>query len=386
MTGSRTAFLTVSLIGLCAVFHCALPARAAFGDRITVSGTEFRAGADRIWINGANTPWHTWNEFGGQYDAGWWDRHFAELHENGINAARVWISCSGETGIRIDPSGYVSGCTPAFWKDVDSLLQIARRRQVYIMATLLSFDHFQDNHPAFASWRCMLTNSANIDSLVTNYVVPFVDRYKDNPWLWSIDLCNEPDWVHENPHRGGISWDWIQTYFAKAAVAIHARSQVLVTVGFSMGPKYNGVPPRTNVLSDAALQVRVGGDPRARVDFYASHHYSWMDRAWGNAFYQSPAAYGMDVSRPVVIGECPARGTRGHTVVEDYENGYRNGLQGAMGWTSNGVDANGSLKELGPATRAFRDNHYSLVFPGMPVPARNPKPSTNAPGADPANR
>ncbi|HUC86334.1 MAG TPA: hypothetical protein VL970_14145, partial [Candidatus Acidoferrales bacterium] len=54
------------------------PARAAEGQRITVSGTEFRAGGQRLWLNGANTPWHAWNDFGGGYDAAWWDKQLAK--------------------------------------------------------------------------------------------------------------------------------------------------------------------------------------------------------------------------------------------------------------------------------------------------------------------
>jgi hypothetical protein len=34
-----------------------------------------------------------------------------------------------------------------------------------------------------------------------------------------------------------------------------------------------------------------------------------------------------------------------------------------MAWTSNGVDSNGGMTQLAPATQAFRNNHFSLVFP-----------------------
>ena len=102
------------MVGAFTALAGVLSARAGFGDRITISGTEFRAGADRIWINGANTPWHKWNDFGGGFDAAWWDKHFQQLHENGINATRVWISCNGEVGINISANGHVSGCTPKF--------------------------------------------------------------------------------------------------------------------------------------------------------------------------------------------------------------------------------------------------------------------------------
>src|SRR3974390_150187 len=136
----RPGLLPVSLaLSALAIFGSPRPAGAAFGDRIPVSGTQFRAGEARLWINGANTPWHVWNEFGGAYDAAWWDEHFRQLHENGVNATRVWLSCNGETGLQIDSAGHVSGCTQAFWRDLDSLLQIARQRRVYLKATLISF-------------------------------------------------------------------------------------------------------------------------------------------------------------------------------------------------------------------------------------------------------
>jgi hypothetical protein len=36
-----------------------------FGQRISVSGTEFRKNGNHIWLNGTNTPWNKWNDFGG---------------------------------------------------------------------------------------------------------------------------------------------------------------------------------------------------------------------------------------------------------------------------------------------------------------------------------
>lgn len=339
------------------------PVRASADERISVSGSEFRAGGKRVWLNGANTPWHAWNDFGGHYDAVWWDKHFEKLHENGINATRVWMSCNGDVGINIDTNGVVTGCTPAWWGDVESLMRSAAKHHVYIMATLLSFDHFSDRHPKYARWRKMLTDGGNIDALVAHYVVSFVARYKDNPCLWSIDLCNEPDWIYENASCGRISWDWIQRYVAKAAVAIHSNSPILVTVGIAMGPKYQDVRRKGDVFGDAVLRAEADGSPLARLDFYSSHHYDWMTRSYGNPFTETPAAYGLEGGKPAVIGECPAQGLAGRSSKQDYEDAYRNGWQGVLGWTSNGVDRNGSLEQLAPATRAFRDNHSELVSP-----------------------
>jgi hypothetical protein len=350
-----------------------LSARAGFGDRITISGNEFRAGVDRIWINGVNTPWHDWNDFGGGFDPVWWDKHFQQLHENGINATRVWISCNGEVGINISTNGHVSGCTPKFWSDLDKLFRIAQERQVYIMATLISFDHFSNGHTNYQCWRNMITDTKNIDSLVANYVVPFVNRYKSNPWLWSIDLCNEPDWVHENANCGKLPWKPLQTYFGRSAAAVHANSKILVTVGICMGPKYLSDTRATNVLGDRALQALDGDDVRAHIDFYSPHYYDWMSGINpGNAFYMRPVDYGLPGNRPVIFGECSAKGTANHNLEDDYASACQNGWQGAMGWTSNGVDANGNLTMLGAATRTFRDRHNGLVFPEAKVSTTAP--------------
>ncbi len=359
------------VVGAFAAFAGVLSARGGFGDRITISGTEFRAGADRIWINGANTPWHNWNEIGGGFDPAWWDKHFEQLHENGINATRIWISCNGEVGINISPAGHVSDCTPAFWSDLDSLFRIAQARRVYVMATLISHNNFSSAHANHQRWRNMLTDTNNVDSMVGNYVVPFVNRYKSNPWLWSIDLCNEPDWIHENAECGKMPWDPFQTYVARASAAIHAHSDILVTVGMAMGPKYlsdSRGAYASNVLNDRVLQALAGGDSRARVDFYSPHYYDWQNfNKHSNPFYMGPVAYGLPPARPALVGECPTKGTANHTTTEDYETACQNGWQGVMGWTSNGVDDNGGLDKLGPATRAFRDAHTVLVFPPSKV-------------------
>jgi hypothetical protein len=366
-----SALLVLTLFG--AVFSVSLQKTyAAFGDRVTVSGTQFMAGGQRIWFNGANTPWNSWNDFGGSFDATWWGNHFQSLHDNGVNSTRIWITCNGEVGINISADGTVTGATAAHWSNLDTLFQLAQSKGIYIMATLISFDHFKDNHPTYTSWRNMMVSSAKTDSFVNNYVIPFVNRYKSNPYLWSIDLCNEPDWIYEDAAAGNLSWDVLQTYFAKAAVAIHQNSNILVTVGIAMA-KYNSDTvsgAQGNKISDAALQAKVNS-PAAKVDFYSTHYYDWMGQYWGVPFYNTPAAFGLGTSKPALIGETPANGTTGHTLTQDYESGYTNGWQGAMAWTSNGVDSQGNFSTLVPATNAFRNNHTNLVFPSSTNKALN---------------
>ena len=112
--------------------------------RVTVEGTSFKVDGKELWFNGVNTPWDNWNDFGGEYDAQFWDEHFAQLHDKGINASRVWISCNGEVGVKIKEDGSVTGLKDKMWEDLDSFFQIAKKHEIYIMATLMSFDHCKD--------------------------------------------------------------------------------------------------------------------------------------------------------------------------------------------------------------------------------------------------
>ena len=352
------------LLLVTAIFYLTLAAYAAASDRIAIVDGKFMAGHSRIWINGANTPWHNWNDFGGDFDYAWWNGEFKSLHENGINATRVWISCDGVVGLSIDDTGHVSGATEAHWRDLDSLFEIAQRNHVYVLATLLSFDHMKETNAKHLSWRRWLKSDADLNSYVGNYLVPFVLRYRDAPSLWAIDLMNEPDWVFESKEDGRIPWERLQAYFARAAAAIHENSQILVTVGMAM-PKYasdTAWGAQGNKLSDAALRA-VAGNPAARLDFYTTHYYDWCGKNWGKAPYLSPKAYHMPMDKPSLLGEMPAKGTEGHTTAEDYESAFENGWQGAMGWTSDGVDEMGGMDQLAPATRAFAGRHAEIVFP-----------------------
>lgn len=319
----------------------------------------------RIWMNGVNTPWNKWNDFGRNFDRNWWDNHFKILKNSGINCSRIWISCDGNGAVKTDASG-VTELSPTFFRDCDSLFAIAGRYGIYIDATMMSFDHCKSPNAAFQNWRNIITDKTASLTFINNYLVPFLNRYKDNPHLFAIDLCNEPEWISENAEDGKLPVKKLQQFFGLCAAAVHNNSAVPVTIG-SACIKWNSDNPGYvgNYWKDAALQA-ASGDPKAYLDFYCIHYYGWIHKYFKSPFEMTPAEYGIN-DRPVIIEESPGKDSGlkeiPMTLAQAYESALEKGYQGNMPWTSNGVDENGDITTVGVATLAFKNNHPGLVYP-----------------------
>ena len=330
-----------------------LAASAVYGQRIKVIDAKFTVNGSQIWLNAVNTPWDHWNDLGGNFDPSFWDREFARIRKAGGNATRIWITCNGETGFDLDGKGGVRGMTDKFWKDCDELFSLAGRNGIYVLATLISFDHTKDSHLNYEEWRKMYNNDVKVAMFVTNYVKPFVLRYRENPWLFAIEPCNEIEWVHE---EHGIPWDRLQYFCGKVAAEVHADSSILVTIGNNA--KWQSPVAEGEFFSDEKLRA-ASGEPGAYLDFYSPHFYDWVIKWYGNPFGdRTDASYKLD-KKPAVIGECPANAD---WVV--YEKAYRNGFEGVFAWTSNLVDGCGGLDgRLGTEMRKFKKAHPGLVAP-----------------------
>ncbi|MCC5847319.1 MAG: hypothetical protein JJU29_04420 [Verrucomicrobia bacterium] len=337
-------------------------ALAQYGERIRVQGDRFYAGEREIWINGVNTPWQAWNDFGGDFDADFWDAHFNRLKKNGVNATRIWMSGDGDGGIRVDESGKVIGATEAHWQDLDTLFELAARHEIYILATLISFDHTKTGNPRHEAWRKMYLRDEGIASMMRNYVRPFVERHGENPWLFAIEPGNELEWTGvPGDNDAGIPKDRIIRYVAEVARTVRTRSKVLVTQG-AASIRWNSDKHEGNWWSDESLQSQIP-DPAARLDFDSPHYYDWQLREYGKPFQMNPKAYGLRGDRPAMIAESPARGSRGHRIEEDFLGAHANGWRGIMPWTSNGVDDYGDLSDIAPGLHAIWARHPDKVYP-----------------------
>lgn len=336
--------------------------------RVTVDGTKFMVGDKELWLNGVNSPWDKWNDFGGGFNFEFWQDHFQKLHNSGVNAARIWVVCNGDVGMLISADGTFDGATTAHWEDLDNLFYLAEQYQIYIMATVQSFDNFKDSNQNYNAWRALIQDSDKTDRFVDNYIVPFVQRYGKSDYFWSVDLCNEPDWIVENEECGKLDWLYLEQYYAKAAAAIHANSDVLVTVGMGM-IKYNSDSQQGNKISDSELQSILSGDKYdkslAYVDFYSTHWYTWMQGMWGYPFGESPTDFGLDGTKPSVIGECPAVASDSDfDITSAYEEAYNNGWNGVFAWKTSGQDDGcGLWLDIQPAIEKMAGICENKIFP-----------------------
>ncbi|MBR1724738.1 MAG: cellulase (glycosyl hydrolase family 5) [Ruminococcus sp.] len=332
--------------------------------QVKVDGTKFTVSDKELWINGVNTPWNIWNDFGNSgFNYAFWEMHFAELEEAGVNASRVWINCNDMVGVILNDDGSFKEVADKHWRDLDVLFTIAKKHHIYIMATLLSFDHFKDSNGHYENWRNMIQSSDNIDSFVDGYVVPFVERYDSCDYLWSVDLMNEPDWVYENAECGQIGWEHISDYFARAAAGIHEHSDVLVTVGFGI-IKYNSDMYEGNKGSDEFLQS-LSGNSNSYLDFDSTHYYFWEFQYFKYPFKKGPVKFGLEGKKPAVIGEVAAYdyNESGQYIEQKYEDAYNSGWNGVMTWTSNGVDDCGDMENIAPAVARIVEIADEKVHP-----------------------
>jgi hypothetical protein len=69
--------------------------------------------------------------------------------------------------------------------------------------------------------------------------------------------------------------------------------------------------------------------------------------------------------KPCIIGECPARGSAGQSIADNYRSAFAKGWQGIMPWTSNGVDRNGNLTAMRPGLEWLVKAHPQLIDPAQ---------------------
>lgn len=338
---------------------------------VSINGNQFNANGKQIWFNGINTPWNNWADFGGNFVQSWWTGEFQKYVDNKINLARVWIHCEGSNSPTTNSDGSVTGASAQFWANMDTLVSISRTKKVYVLPCLWSFDMVKNSNQAtYQKYRNLINSQANIQTYITNFLIPLVKRYANEPYVLGWEISNEPEWMFENAEDGPIPVVNVQRLHAMCAAAIHKNCTKPVTTG-SACVKWNSYLYQNsgdnagNIWGDTTLQ-RVYNDPHAKLDFWEIHWYPWMSQWFQSPYQKTTVAFQID-DKPVLVGESQGMDQCDtyicQTLVQMYENAYLNGFDGVCGWKTPQNDGYGTFENIAVATNTFYNNHPQLVYP-----------------------
>ena len=334
--------------------------------KVYVEGDSFYVNGEEWWISGINTPWQYWNDFEGNFNEEFWDLTFARLKRDKINCTRIWINCAGMGTVTLSRGGEVKSINQEHWTDLEKLFKIASKHEVYIFATLLSFDHFKETQPGHPHWREMITSEENSKLFADTYVKEFCTRFGEEEFLFAIDLMNEPDWVNENEECGQISWTDLSYFFGVCADTVHQYCSTPVSVGVGM-PKYISDNHVGNMLSDERL-LKLTDLEGAYLDFNSPHYYPWEKPWYHFPFDRTVADWGIDDSKPCILGECVVNDLddSGYTLSEEFEMAYNNGYSGVMPWVQH--DTNDESGWGGYSFVSDAARHMYTVIPEKILP------------------
>lgn len=347
---------------------------------VTISGNKFYAYGKQIFFNGINTAWQWNNDYrldflGRNYNHQWWQEEFSRYEQNNINLARIWVHGGGNTSPSLNGDGLVTGATSQFWTDMDKLVALSRERQIYIMPTFWSFDMVINNYNAirWSQFRQIINDENKTKWYCEYFLVPFVKRYNDEPYVMGYDICNEIEHMWRDASCGNLSRDNVIRFIAICASYIHKHTNKPVTSGsmwiICNSNKYNSWTWADtyagNNYSEASLRARYN-DLDAFLDFYSPHWYQWQS---SGAFFNKTIGEWMDDGyKAVVIGETPGYNVNesgwNMTLANAYLNAYWNGYSGVCAWKSPWEnDGYGTFAGITPATNNFYQNYPQIVYP-----------------------
>ncbi len=371
-----------------------------FSQRVSIQGKKFKKNDKTFFLSGINSPWQNdeyyridflgTNHFRLQF----WKDEFEKMQINKVNFVRIWVHGRGNNTPEYDQNGFVKGPSQKFYNDLDGLLNEAKKRKIYVLLTMWSFDmvlksgngqpgssQYQKNRNVIRDWNKLL-------SYQNNFLAPVVKRYVLNPYLLGYDIINEPEHMWENNNNlvdGQISNENTKRFVAACAVTIHEASNYknFTTVGSKWiiynSSKYNGWNNESgDNWSNASLKAQYGGHTAAYLDFYSMHWYQWQST--GTPFRDKASSLYPGVNKPIVIGEFPGQDLPNNTCgctcntpgVCDFNIKLKNvyvklknkGYAGVTAWR-NGTedDGFGKSSKIYEATRFFANKFPNLVFP-----------------------
>lgn len=329
--------------------------------------------------HGINYPWGVINgrsNYGCDFGRNSWGSHcgvtahaadvrrdFEVMAAAGIGVVRWFVFTDGRGGIRWTDDGHVAGLADGTVDDLDEALGIAESTGLRLCLVLFDHlwmvhreEHGPDGSLLFATQPYALASDVEQARLFELVLDPLLDRYGIHGShealgraVHSIDVINEPDWVTrglalDRSRRQGSWRARVPRPFARhelralvrgVADRVHASTEMLVTVG-----------------GGRADLIREWDDPAYGLDFIQVHLYPDTRRLYRDQAVLSGNRDALQVSKPVLIGECPGHAVRQHPIdhrpapyaLADYlEVARTGGYLGAWPWSFKGVDDFGAV-------------------------------------------
>jgi hypothetical protein len=287
---------------------------------------------------------------------------FRAMASIGLDVVRWFVFADGRGGVRWNDAG-VAGLAPAFFEDMDAALGIALDAGVRLCLVLFDYSWMlrrEERDEAggllFRTRPDLLSTPMGRRQVIEALVDPLLERYGVGgekqalgDAIHSFDVMNEPDWVTRglSPDRSRdaatgvrrlnarLSRTALRAFVGAIAERVHERSRALVTVGGG--------------------RVRFAAEwdhPSYGLDFIQVHSYPDIRHPRRDTALMGRTCASLCVSKPVLIGECPANGDRQHPAdhapppftLEDYLTHAREGgYLGVWPWSFKGVDEFGAV-------------------------------------------
>jgi hypothetical protein len=262
-----------------------------------------------------------------------------------LRVIRWWMFEGDAWQIARDASGAPTEVNPAVYADIDAALQLAAANGV-----VYDFVLFSGPTAIPSAWMTDPAQRAKLASALA----PLFAHYRDNPYVWSWEVVNEPEWdiwKHE------IQQEAVQATVKDVAAAVHGNSSARVTVGSAM-------------LDGLSMWVGQG------LDYYQAHWYDHMSGGNWCAICTDYAAvksrYSLDA--PLVIGEFYAGKDVAALQRETYFETH--GYGGAWAWSLSSDRTNDHLTVNMAAAQAFASGQRDA---GSPAGAAAPAVSAGTP-------
>ncbi len=320
-----------------------------------------------IFLSGINLAWIDFAKDLSRFDEPEFTRALDEVSDAGGNCVRWWLHVNGRYS-PVFTEGKVSGPGESDIKNIKLALDLARERDISLILCLWSFDMLQPNAGGKNHERNLklLEDAEYTQAYIDNALTPMVKALKGHPAILCWEIFNEAEGMASDIEWGGwtpaktVFEPHIQRFINMAAGAIHRTDpDALVSNGcwsFKVLTDIETSRKNKNLYSDDKL-IEAGKDSLGTLDFYMVHYYDWAKEEYSP--FHHPASY-WQLDKPMVVGEFSAMGpVEGIDIIAAHNSLYHKGYAGALSWSWQGHDGQGSLEDAAPALR-FMKNKYPL--------------------------